>query len=203
MRAKTEAARLNQAIRRPVANALAPSVQHLLQTLCGPPLRSCGPLPRAVTPCYFGPPVARRLSSAVRALSPARTRRFDSCQLTESLKRLLVSAVQRISGQGGDPVVQLQTNFGGGKTHSMLALYHLFSGTTPSELVGIDAVLQQADAKKLPTAKRVVLVGNKISPSNPVKKPDGTIVRTLWGELAWQLGGKKAFQRVRVDDEKA
>src|SRR5271165_2016351 len=50
---------------------LAPPVQHLLRTLGGPPLRSCGPLPRAVTPCYFELPVARRLSSAVRALLPA------------------------------------------------------------------------------------------------------------------------------------
>jgi predicted AAA+ superfamily ATPase len=41
---------------------------------------------------------------------------------------MLVGAVWRLSGQGVDPVVQLQTNFGGGKTHSMLALYHLFSG---------------------------------------------------------------------------
>src|SRR5580704_4918486 len=93
---------------------------------------------------------------------------FRRTYLTESLKRLLVGAVRRISGQGGDPVVQLQTNFGGGKTHSMLALYHLFSGTAPSDLVGIDAVMQEADTKKLPTAKRVVLVGNKISPGNPV-----------------------------------
>jgi len=38
---------------------------------------------------------------------------------------------------------------------------------------------------------------------NPVKKSDGTTVRTLWGELAWQLGGKKAYDRVRADDEKA
>jgi predicted AAA+ superfamily ATPase len=128
---------------------------------------------------------------------------FRRTYLTESLKHMLVGAVRRISGQGGDPVVQLQTNFGGGKTHSMLALYHLFSGTAPSELAGIDAVLQEADTKKLPTAKRVVLVGNKISPGNPVKKADGTMVRTLWGELAWQLGGKKAFERVRADDEKA
>src|SRR5438093_10774111 len=128
---------------------------------------------------------------------------FRRTYLTESLKRLLVGAVQRIAGQGGDPVVQLQTNFGGGKTHSMLALYHLFSGTAPSELAGIDSVLQDAGAKKLPTAKRVVLVGNKISPGNPVIKPDGTVVRTLWGELAWQLGGTKAFQRLRADDEKA
>ncbi len=62
--------------------------------------------------------------------------------LTESLRRLLVNAVERLAGQGGDPVVQLQTNFGGGKTHSMLALYHLFSGVAPGELAGIDAVMQ-------------------------------------------------------------
>src|SRR5581483_5904055 len=128
---------------------------------------------------------------------------FRRTYLTDSLKLLLTGAVQRLSGHGGDPVVQLQTNFGGGKTHSMLALYHLFSGTPATDLVGIDAVLQGTDTKKLPTAKRVVLVGNKISPGNPVKKPDGTIVRTLWGELAWQIGGKKAFERVRADDEKA
>jgi predicted AAA+ superfamily ATPase len=128
---------------------------------------------------------------------------FRRTYLTESLRRLLVGAVQRLVGQGGDPVVQLQTNFGGGKTHSMLALYHLFSGTAPSELPGIDSVLQEAGVKTLPTARRVVLVGNKISPGNPVTKPDGTVVRTLWGELAWQLGGNKAFQRLRADDEKA
>ncbi len=128
---------------------------------------------------------------------------FRRTFLTESLKRLLVGAVQRLSGKGGDPVVQLQTNFGGGKTHSMLALYHLFSGVSPGELAGIDTVLAEAGVKNVPHAKCVVLVGNKISPGNPVTKPDGTVVRTLWGELAWQLGGKKAFARVKADDEKA
>jgi len=128
---------------------------------------------------------------------------FRRTYLTESLKRLLVGGVQRIAGQGGDPVVQLQTNFGGGKTHSMLALYHLFSGATPSELAGVDAVLAEAGVKSLPTAKRVVLVGNKISPGNPVTKADGTVVRTLWGEMAHQLGGKKAYARIAKDDEKA
>jgi predicted AAA+ superfamily ATPase len=128
---------------------------------------------------------------------------FRRTYLTESLKRLLVGGVQRISGKGGDPVVQLQTNFGGGKTHSMLALYHLFSGANPHELAGVDAVLAGAGVKSLPKAKCVVLVGNKISPGNPVTKPDGTVVRTLWGELAYQLGGKKAFARVKADDERA
>ncbi|MEZ5293424.1 MAG: Swt1 family HEPN domain-containing protein [Vicinamibacterales bacterium] len=128
---------------------------------------------------------------------------FRRTYLTESLKSMLVGAVRRLSGQGGDPVVQLQTNFGGGKTHSMLALYHMCSGAKASELVGIDAVLQEAGASTLPKARPVVLVGNKISPGNPSSKPDGTVVKTLWGELAWQLGGKKAFERVRADDEHA
>jgi predicted AAA+ superfamily ATPase len=128
---------------------------------------------------------------------------FRRTYLTESLKRLLVGGVQRLVGEGGDPVVQLQTNFGGGKTHSMLALYHLFSGMNPGELAGVDVVLAEAGVKSLPKTNRVVLVGNKISPGNPVTKADGTVVRTLWGELAWQLGGKKAFARVKADDEKA
>jgi predicted AAA+ superfamily ATPase len=128
---------------------------------------------------------------------------FRRTYLTESLKGMLVGALRRLAGQGGDPVVQLQTNFGGGKTHSMLALYHLFSGIAPTELMGIDKVMEEASAKTLPTARRVVLVGNKISPGNPNTKSDGTVVRTLWGELAWQLGGKKAFARIQADDERA
>ena len=128
---------------------------------------------------------------------------FRRTYLTESLKRLLVGAVQRLAGEGGDSVVQLQTNFGGGKTHSMLALYHLFSGAAPHEMAGVDAVVGEAGATSIPAVRRVVLVGNKISPGNPVTKPDGTVVRTLWGDLAWQLGGKKAFKRVAADDEKA
>ncbi|MBC2711122.1 MAG: ATP-binding protein [Desulfosarcina sp.] len=128
---------------------------------------------------------------------------FRRTFLTESLSYLLSGAVQRLSGKGGDPVVQLQTNFGGGKTHSMLALYHLFSGTPVSDLSGVESIVQGTDITKVPTARRVVLVGNKISPGNPVTKPDGTVINTLWGELAWQLGGKAAYERLRADDEQA
>ena len=74
---------------------------------------------------------------------------FRRTYLTESLKGLLVGAIRRLAGRGGDPVVQLQTNVGGGKTHSMLALFHLFSGTAPGDLAGIDAVRQKAQATKL------------------------------------------------------
>ena len=85
----------------------------------------------------------------------------------------------------------------------MLALYHLFSGIAPTELAGIDTVMSAAGVDTIPTARRVVLVGTKVSPGNPSTKPDGTVVRTLWGELAWQLGGKKAYARLQADDENA
>jgi len=128
---------------------------------------------------------------------------FRRTYLTESLKGLLINAIKRLNGKGGDPVVQLQTNFGGGKTHSMLALYHLVSGVSPAELPGIEEVARTAGVTELPRARRVVLVGNRISPGRPDIKPDGTEVRTLWGELAWQLGGREAYERIAQDDRNA
>lgn len=128
---------------------------------------------------------------------------FRRTFLTESLKQLLAGALKRLGGRGGDPVVQLQTNFGGGKTHSMLALYHLFSGTPLAELPGLEPILQAAEVHAVPRVQRVVIVGNRVSPGNPIRKPDGTLIRTLWGELAWQLGGRTAYEQVRADDENA
>ena len=128
---------------------------------------------------------------------------FRRTYLTQSLKGLLENGLLRLAGKGGDPVVQLQTNFGGGKTHSMLALYHLFGGAPPGELPGVDAILKQTGVEKLPQVQRVVIVGNRISPGQPVKKPDGSIVRTLWGEIAWQLGGRLALEHIQGDDENA
>src|SRR6266540_1749101 len=69
---------------------------------------------------------------------------FARTFLTEGLKHLLANALRRLGTNSGDPVIKLQTNFGGGKTHSMLALYHLFSGTPTGDLAGIEAVVQAA-----------------------------------------------------------
>jgi predicted AAA+ superfamily ATPase len=107
-----------------------------------------------------------------------------------------------VASGGGDPVVQLQTNFGGGKTHSMLALYHLFSGAKATELPGIEEVLQEAGVKAAQGPARGA-GGQQDFAGQPVDQADGTVVRTLWGELAWQLGGKQAYERIRKDDEHA
>src|SRR6266700_5296759 len=100
---------------------------------------------------------------------------FQRTFLTHGLRRLLLEALQRLSGGGGDPVVDLQTNFGGGKTHSLLALYHLFSNSPVSDLVGIEPALQAAGLSQPPQAQRAVLVGYELSPGQPRTKPDGCV----------------------------
>ena len=76
---------------------------------------------------------------------------FRRTYLTESLKKLLTGAVRRLAGDGGDPVVQLQTNFGGGKTHSLIALYHLAgAGAQASALAGVDELLGEAGVEAVP-----------------------------------------------------
>jgi predicted AAA+ superfamily ATPase len=129
---------------------------------------------------------------------------FQRTYLTEGLKHLLTNALVRLAGKGGDPVIELQTNFGGGKTHAMLALYHLFFGVAAQDLPGLESVFSTAAIKEPPeNVNTVVIVGNKISPGKVEKKADGTMVHTIWGEIAWQLGGKEAYQMVREADETA
>ncbi len=137
---------------------------------------------------------------------------FRRTFLTEGLTRLLSRAWARLAGAGGDPVVELQTNFGGGKTHSMLALYHLFGGGSHlREVPGLEHLippeLQDKDTVPLPKARRAVLVGTQLSPATSHTKPDGTVIHTLWGEMAWQLGeavgdAAEAYALIAEEDHK-
>ena len=124
---------------------------------------------------------------------------FRRTFLTDGLRDLLLNAVRRLRKEGGDPVVELQTNFGGGKTHSMIALYHLAAAHPPHELPGIEAMLAAAGIEGSPPARTAVLVGQMISPGS-VSEHDGIQVRTLWGELAWQLGGREGHAMVADAD---
>ena len=58
---------------------------------------------------------------------------FQRTFITEGMRLLLIQVAQRLNGIGGEPVIQLQTAFGGGKTHTMLAVYHLAKRKCPLE----------------------------------------------------------------------
>ena len=125
---------------------------------------------------------------------------FSRTYLTEGLSSLLVGAVKRLSGDGGDPVVELQTNFGGGKTHSMLSLYHMVGETPTENLPGLDQLLSRNELTVPKKINRAVLVGTSRGPQDVISLKCGREIRTSWGELAWQLGGNEAFEMIANQD---
>ena len=125
---------------------------------------------------------------------------FRRTYLTEGLSDLIGRAVRRLSGDDNvSPVINLQTNFGGGKTHSMLSLWHVAAGLPVGQYPQATQELLLASGYQGQKVNRVAIVGNHFSPSGVVKD-DGTQVNTIWGELAWQLGGKEAFALVAQSD---
>lgn len=125
---------------------------------------------------------------------------FKRTYLTEGLVDLIGRAVRRLSGDdNAPPVINLQTNFGGGKTHSMLALWHIACGLPVGSFPQDTQDLLTANGYTGTKVNRVAIVGNHFSPSGVVKD-DGTRVNTIWGELAWQLGGPEAFALVAQAD---
>ena len=120
--------------------------------------------------------------------------------ITEGMGKLLTQVAQRLNGKGGEPVIQLQTSFGGGKTHTMLAVYHLANRQCAlGDLAGIPALLDRAEVMDVPAAKVAVLDGTAHAPGQAWKQGKQA-VHTLWGEMAWQLGGAEAFALVKESD---
>ena len=92
---------------------------------------------------------------------------YDRTYITEGMRLLLTQVTQRLGGKGGDPVIQLQTAFGGGKTHTMLAVYHLATRKCAlSELAGIPALIDRARLMDVPQARVAVLDGNAQRPAS-------------------------------------
>ena len=128
---------------------------------------------------------------------------FGRTYLTRGLRYLLEQAIKRLTAGGGEPVVDLMTSFGGGKTHSLLAVYHAAAGVPAEKLPGMRELLDGIGVKELPgKVNRAVLVGNDLSILG-MPKAGGFTVNTLWGELAYQLGGKDGYAMVARFDEQS
>lgn len=82
---------------------------------------------------------------------------YERTFITEGMGKLLTQVAQRLGGKGGEPVIQLQTSFGGGKTHTLLAVYHLATRQCAlGDLSGIPALLDHAGLMDVPTANRSI-----------------------------------------------
>lgn len=114
---------------------------------------------------------------------------FEKTYLTAGLKNLMRNVLSRLATGKGDPVIQLQTPFGGGKTHSLLSLYHLINCFDQVSHIGqIQEIM--ASSRGFSGARVAAFVGTS---ADPVRG------RTPWGEIADQLG---CYEIVREHDEK-
>jgi hypothetical protein len=130
---------------------------------------------------------------------------FERTYLTQSLMELASQLARRLNGMQLETsaVFNMATQFGGGKTHSLTALYHLArGGDAAMKWQGVDRILTKAQVKSLPVAKTATFVGTEFDPLSGRSQPGEPLRRTPWGEIAWQLGGAEAFAKVAQHDEK-
>lgn len=128
---------------------------------------------------------------------------FKKTYLTRGLRQLLLDVLGRLAGKGiGEAVIQLQTPFGGGKTHTLIALYHLVKhGSEVRHLEPIEGLLAEGGLDEIPKARLATLVGTALSATEGRRTPEGLHIRTLWGEMAYQLGGSDLYQLVEASDQ--
>lgn len=120
---------------------------------------------------------------------------FDRTCFTVALTSILGTVLRRLDGQTTEsaPVLSLNTQFGGGKTHTLTALYHLgMEGKKANGLPGIDHVLNTANLSSVPLAKVAVFVGNAWDPSMGRETPWIDVARQLAGDVGVALLGPKA-----------
>lgn len=132
---------------------------------------------------------------------------FNQTYITPGIRTLLVNALKRLGGSGGDPVIQTKTGFGGGKTHSLIALYHLVKSTdalinpptdreehqrTSQE---INSMMQEAEYDSTADRPHVAVIdGTYLAQTDlTATKETGDPLNTLWGVLAYQLGAQDAY----------
>ena len=133
---------------------------------------------------------------------------FKRTFITQGLKGLLVKSLMRLSGQGGEPVLQLKTAFGGGKTHSMLALYHLMRGRFNIEnLPKLKEIMNAAGLSSMPKVNVAVFDGTKYSPAvtNKLEGLPEIEFNTVWGcltaQLALNANNLELYEYIRKSDE--
>lgn len=128
---------------------------------------------------------------------------FSRTYMTRALSELLERVIGRLAGQGrGAPVLRLETPFGGGKTHTMTALYHIARSPEAAQAhESVQAILQRLNLRALPTRVHTAVLDGRALDVRERRTDDGLTIRTLWGELAYQLGGRDGYHQLADADE--
>lgn len=125
---------------------------------------------------------------------------FQHTYPTRGLKALLKAVCQRLSGKGGEvaSIIRLDTQYGGGKTHGLIAVVHAVRG-----MAGVENAAEFVDPSLLPNGiiRLAAFDGENSDPANGLRLEEGVFARSLWGEIAYRLAGRAGYERVRRSDE--
>ena len=126
---------------------------------------------------------------------------FANTYPTRGLRNLLDNVCRRLTGAGGEAaaIFRLDTSYGGGKTHGLIALAHAAGG-----MAGVSNVEEFIDPSLAPkgNVRIAAFDGENADPANGRKMSDDVKAYTPWGEIAWALSGRQGYERVRESDEK-
>ncbi|MGL1937137.1 MAG: DUF499 domain-containing protein [Fibrobacterales bacterium] len=129
---------------------------------------------------------------------------FQKTFFTEGLKNIIKRVVKGLNGgeESENRVVSLQTGFGGGKTHSLISVFHIAKlGKSLQNYSYAQSIFDSSSLPTFDTAKVAVFTNRTNDPAQGRRADDGTHIRTLWGEIAYQLGGIEAYNLIRENDE--
>lgn len=127
---------------------------------------------------------------------------FERTYLTRTLKGLILDVLNILRGQpGANSILHLQTNFGGGKTHAELALYHLL--TSPEQALSVPHLAEFLKENGITTIPKASVAALPCTDLNPHGREveGGLKIYTIWGEIAFRLGGVDLYNLVRGNDQ--
>lgn len=128
---------------------------------------------------------------------------FSKTHFTSGIKTIARTVIKGLNGteDAENRVMSLQTGFGGGKTHTLISLYHICKwGRKAAESETVGELLNYTGKPQFESANIAVFTNTTNDPVQG-RQVDGITISTLWGELAYQLGGKEAYEIVRKNDE--
>ncbi len=129
---------------------------------------------------------------------------FSKTFYTAGLKNVARTVLKGLNGKedAENRVISLQTGFGGGKTHTLISLYHLCKwGKGAAQSQAAEELLKYTGLPEFDTARIAVFTNSTNDVANGRMTKDGIHLQTIWGELAYQLGGKEAYEIIRKNDE--
>ncbi len=131
-------------------------------------------------------------------VDPARF--FANTWPTRGLRSLLANVCRRLGGAGGEAasIFRLDTSYGGGKSHGLIALCHAARGGA-----ALPGISEFVDPALLPRGRVRIAAfdGENADPANGRRMAGGHLAFTPWGEIASALAGREGYERVRASDK--